>query len=229
MQIELSDQIIDALREAFAPLIERLIDEKVEQRRPLLLSVNDVAEQLSCSRASVYGLIHGGHLEAVRTGRTYRIAATTIDDYVEELTRPSYQREIVRTRSAVGRGRSGSASSRKSEPMRSDVLSASRPPRQPRPKREKRVSKEEFAEMRWTVDELAERWWGPESARALLDAAGVEMNDVGAEGQTFRYGDLLTWVDENKEGFHEWLEKFDPYLNQHSDNAGEANVEKSSD
>ncbi|MGH9920355.1 MAG: excisionase family DNA-binding protein [Nitrososphaerales archaeon] len=47
----------------------------MEQRRPLLLSVSQVADELSCSRASVFGLIHGGHLEAVRTGRSYRLAS----------------------------------------------------------------------------------------------------------------------------------------------------------
>jgi len=74
MQIELPAQVIDALRDALTPVIERLIDEKVEQRRPLLLSVTQVADELSCSRASVYGLIRGGYLAAIQTGRTYRVA-----------------------------------------------------------------------------------------------------------------------------------------------------------
>lgn len=86
MQIELPDSIIDVLREALTPVLDLLITERVEQRRPLLLSVTQVAEELSCSRTSVFGLIHGGHLEAIQVGRGYRVATVTLQNYVEELT-----------------------------------------------------------------------------------------------------------------------------------------------
>ena len=49
MQIELPESVRDALRDVLTPVIERLIDQRVEQRRPLLLSVSQVAEELSCS------------------------------------------------------------------------------------------------------------------------------------------------------------------------------------
>ena len=84
MQVEIPDDVIDSLRDALSPLIERLIDEKVQQKRPLLLSVSQVADELACSRQSVYGLIRGGHLEAIRTGGRYRVASAVLDGYVDE-------------------------------------------------------------------------------------------------------------------------------------------------
>jgi hypothetical protein len=54
MHIELPDEVIESLREALTPLVDRLIDERVEQRRPLLLTVTEVAGELNCSRASVF-------------------------------------------------------------------------------------------------------------------------------------------------------------------------------
>jgi excisionase family DNA binding protein len=170
MQIELPDQVIDAVRDALTPVIDRLIDERVEQRRPLLLSVTQVADELSCSRASVFGLIHGGRLEAIRTGRTYRVATATLQQYVDELSRPSYERDIVsarRTRTRAPRQAGRGPSNSRQAPATS-VLPATRPPRAPRPK-QKKISKKEIADMRWTVAEFAERWWGMEAAAALLE------------------------------------------------------------
>jgi len=65
--------------------------------------VTKVANELSCSRVSVYGLIYGGHLEAIRIGRTYRVATATLQDYVEELTKSPYEREVVTARSRLPR------------------------------------------------------------------------------------------------------------------------------
>ena len=95
MQVEIPDDVIDSLRDAFSPLIERLIDEKVQQKRPLLLSVSQVADELACSRQSVYGLIRGGRLEAIRIGGRYRVASAILDGYVDELAKPTYRREVV--------------------------------------------------------------------------------------------------------------------------------------
>ena len=90
-----------------------------------------------------------------------------------------------------------------------NLVPATKPPRQPRPKKH-RVSKEELAEQRWTVDQLAQRWWGPESASALIERSGVALSDEGSKEETFRYGDLLEWAELNHEGFEEWLQEFDP-------------------
>ena len=103
MQIEIPDELIDALRDSLTPLVDRLIDEKVEQRRPLLLSVPQVAEELGCSRSSVCGLIHGGHLEAIQMGRSYRVTTETLVRYAEELGKPRYERSVVTASHQVGR------------------------------------------------------------------------------------------------------------------------------
>jgi excisionase family DNA binding protein len=222
MQIELPDEVIEALRNVLAPVIERLIDEKVEQRSPLLLSVTQVADELSCSRAAVFGLIHGGHLEAIHTGRTYRIATAVLREYVEELSKPTREREVItasntRARPAYrapsqSRGNSRQASS-------TSLVRATRPPRAPRAQRAKaqKVSKEEIAERRSTVAEFAESWWGLESATALLERSGIALTD-GSDGQsTFRYGDLIEWMENNTAAFDQWAEEFDPVLNPSGD------------
>lgn len=221
MQIELPDEVIDVLRDAFTPLLERLIDERVEQRRPLLLSVTQVAEELSCSRSSVYGLIRGGYLEAISVGRSYRVTTATLHAYVEELTKPRYEREIVtarsgRTRATTTGARSNSGRSRQTPPA--SVVAATKPPRSPRPKQQK-MSKEEAANKRWTVAQFAEHWWGLASATALMERSGVALTEDADGQQTFRYGDLVEWMETNDAQFKQWLEKYDPVLKQGNDRA----------
>jgi excisionase family DNA binding protein len=216
MQIEIPDELLlDALREAFTPAVERLIDEKVEQRRPLLLSITQVAEELSCSRGSVYSLVHGGSLEAIRTGRTYRVATVTFQEYVDELTKPTREREVVSARSRPSPARRTATSSqrvRSRQPTATSVVEAPRPPRSPRLKKRK-ISKQEIAEERCTIAKFADRWWGIESAKALLDQSGVVFTE-GSDGEmTFRYGDLIEWMEHNEAAFHQWAEEFDPVLN----------------
>jgi len=189
MQIEIPDPVLDALRTALAPLIEHLIDERVEQRRPLLLSVSQVAEELACSRPSVYSLIRGGYLEGIRTGRTYRVATTTLHRYVEELAKPIYERNVVSATRSKG-SRPTPATS---------VLAASRPPRSPRP-RQPTLSKEEIANQRCTVAEFAQRWWGLQSARSLIARSGLGLSEETGEA-TFRYGDLIEWMQHNQQEF----------------------------
>ena len=70
------------------------------------------------------------------------------------------------------------------------------------------------AESRWTVTQLADRWWGFDSANALLLRSEVVMEEDSVRGSTFRYGDLLIWVDANPEDFSQWLHEFDPVFNQ---------------
>lgn len=215
MQVDIPDQIIDSLRDALTPVIERLIDEKVQEKRQLLLSVTQVADELACSRASVYGLIRGGHLEAIQVGRTYKVPSEVLLRYVEELTRPKYQRTVISSsatgmppRRAKRPANRRSPSSTVPEP---NLVPATRPPRQPRPKKQ-RVSKKELAEQRWTVSQLGQRWWGTESASALIQRSGVVLSEESSEDLTFRYGDLLEWTDNNHEQFEQWVEEFDPFF-----------------
>jgi excisionase family DNA binding protein len=191
VQIEVPDQVVDVLRDALGPLVERLIDEKVQQKRPLLLTVSQVAEELGCSRQSVYGLIRGGHLEAIRTGGRYRVASAVLEEYVDELTRPKYQREVVD-------GQLVRTRRRKPPPTPTTVLSPTKPPRQPRPKPPKRPSKQEIADSRMTLAELGDIFG--ESASELLVMAGADVADDG----TFRRGDVLAWMEEDRERYEEW-------------------------
>jgi len=217
MQVDIPDQVIESLRDALVPVIERLIEEKVQEKRPLLLSVSQVAEDLSCSRASVYGLIRGGYLEAIQVGRTYKIPSETLLRYVEELLKPKYERNVVTARANVGssvrtrKTPSRSGSHRVSpEPL---LVPATKQPRSPRQKT-KKMSKKELAESRCSVPELAERWWGQESATALVQRSGVALARNGTEEATFRYGDLLDWVANNGDQFEQWLQDFDPVFNR---------------
>jgi excisionase family DNA binding protein len=191
VQIEIPDQIVDALRDALGPLVERLIDEKLQQKRPLLLSVNQVAEELACSRQSVYGLIHGGYLEAISTGGRYRVASAVLNEYVDELSRPKYQRDVVDAQRVQ-------AHRRKPPPPPTKVLSATKPPRQPRRRPPKKPSKQEVADGRMTLTGLGDIFG--EWASELLAMAGVALADDG----TFRRGDVLAWIDEDRERYKEW-------------------------
>ena len=215
MQIEVPDQIIDALRDALIPVIDRLIEERVEQRRPLLMSVNQVAEELSCSRGAVYGLIHGGHLEAVRSGRSYRVATSTLHKYLEELTKSSYERQVVSAVSGPAKSSRPPTRAHRGRTLpvpAASLLPASKPPRAPRPKSVKKLSKAELAESRCTVTEFAERWYGKESAIALLETSDVALTEETDGERSFRYGDLLDWKDNHEAEFQQWLEEFDPVL-----------------
>ncbi len=218
MHIELPDEVIESLREALTPLLDRLIDERVEQRRPLLLTVTEVAGELNCSRASVFGLIHGGNLEAIRMGRTYRVATATLVRYVGELAKLPAEREVVSARNE-----------RTSPPRRSapdltkprpaslvSALPATNRPRVPRPKQVK-VSKQDVVESRFTVAELADRWWGMESARALLDRSGIELTNDTDGHDRFRYGDLVEWMEGNRDQFDQWVTEFDPHLKRRTE------------
>jgi excisionase family DNA binding protein len=219
MQIEIPDTVIDALRESLTPILDRLIEERVEQRRPLLLSVTQVAEELNCSRASVFGLIHGGHLEAIRTGRSYRVATANLHEYVEELTKPSYDRAVVSTRTRpqlTARPARRTDRVERRQAHTATVLPATRPPRSPRPKKESGMFKKEIADGRCTVAEFAERWWGMESAIALLDRSGVVQTDGPIGPPTFRYGDLIEWMESHGSEFEQWLEEFDPTVRRRS-------------
>jgi excisionase family DNA binding protein len=47
------------------------------------LKVEEVAELLRVSKMSVYRMIHGGQLEAVRFGRNFRVPERAVDDYLK--------------------------------------------------------------------------------------------------------------------------------------------------
>jgi excisionase family DNA binding protein len=62
-------------------------DEAVVEK--LLLTVQDVAEMLSISRAKLYELLGGGVIESVKLEGSRRIPREALDEYVERLRRAS--------------------------------------------------------------------------------------------------------------------------------------------
>lgn len=47
------------------------------------LTVAEVAAQVRVSKMTVYRLVHGGELEAVRVGRSFRVSEQAVRDYLE--------------------------------------------------------------------------------------------------------------------------------------------------
>ncbi|MBA3619486.1 MAG: helix-turn-helix domain-containing protein [Acidothermales bacterium] len=56
--------------------------------RPLsevkFLTVAEVAAVMRVSKMTVYRLVHGGELPAVRVGRSFRVAEQAVHDYLRE-------------------------------------------------------------------------------------------------------------------------------------------------
>ena len=56
--------------------------------RPLsevrFLTVAEVASVMRVSKMTVYRLVHGGELPAVRVGRSFRVPAQAVDDYLRD-------------------------------------------------------------------------------------------------------------------------------------------------
>lgn len=52
------------------------------QQRVRYLTVAEVAEQMRVSRMTVYRLVHGGDLPAVRVGRSFRVPQDALDAYL---------------------------------------------------------------------------------------------------------------------------------------------------
>ncbi len=53
-----------------------------KESRTQFVTVAEVAEQLRVSNMTVYRLVQGGQLPAVRVGRSYRIRADDVDRYL---------------------------------------------------------------------------------------------------------------------------------------------------
>lgn len=50
----------------------------------LLYTVDEAAEALGCSRATIYGYVLSGDLPSVKLGRLRRIPATSLVDFVDQ-------------------------------------------------------------------------------------------------------------------------------------------------
>ena len=216
MQIEIPDELIDALRDSLNTSCR-----SADRRKGGAAKATASVRAPGCRGAGVQPLV------CVRPN-TWRAPRSDSDGaqlpgYIRNpgaLCGGTWQTALRTLRSD---GVPSSRSSRGSQPhgrratSRSTTVAslvpATRAPRGPRPK-QTRMSKEELAESRWTVTQLADRWWGFDSANALLLRSEVVMEEDSVRGSTFRYGDLLIWVDANPEDFSQWLHEFDPVFNQ---------------
>lgn len=54
----------------------------MSSERVRYLTVAEVAEMMRVSRMTVYRLVHGGELPAVRVGRSFRVPADALDAYL---------------------------------------------------------------------------------------------------------------------------------------------------
>ncbi|MFY0406823.1 helix-turn-helix domain-containing protein [Solicola sp. PLA-1-18] len=48
------------------------------------LTVAEVATQMRVSKMTVYRLVHGGDLEAVRVGRSFRVPEHAVEEYLRK-------------------------------------------------------------------------------------------------------------------------------------------------
>lgn len=48
------------------------------------LTIAEVASMMRVSKMTVYRLVHGGELPAVRVGRSFRVTESAVDDYLRK-------------------------------------------------------------------------------------------------------------------------------------------------
>jgi excisionase family DNA binding protein len=51
---------------------------------PKFLTIAEVAAMMRVSKMTVYRLVHGGELPAVRVGRSFRVAEKDVDEYIRK-------------------------------------------------------------------------------------------------------------------------------------------------
>lgn len=55
-----------------------------QQRHDDFMTVAEVAAIMRVSKMTVYRLVHSGELPAVRVGRSFRVPAGAVDDYLRQ-------------------------------------------------------------------------------------------------------------------------------------------------
>ena len=213
MLLELSEE---EFRHAVGPLLDRLIDEKVEQRRPMLLTPKQVAYELSCSVTSVYGLINTGALEAIEWGRSRRVATEVLQAYVAALATPQNRWNPAPPVTAAAlpklqrRLRPSTPPSRRATPDIRPARLATASPRRPRAgttvtAAERRAAKVAAdARMHAPVDitELARIYEVPEErVRQFLAQTGLMLHDGAPILQ-----DLLAYMKDESPAYHAFLD-----------------------
>lgn len=54
--------------------------------RPSFLTVAEVADAMRVSRMTVYRLVHAGEMPAIRVGKSFRVPASALEQYLAQAT-----------------------------------------------------------------------------------------------------------------------------------------------
>ena len=54
--------------------------------RPSFLTVAEVADAMRVSRMTVYRLVHAGEMPAIRVGKSFRVPASALEQYLVQAT-----------------------------------------------------------------------------------------------------------------------------------------------
>jgi excisionase family DNA binding protein len=150
-----------------------------EAESPKMLDVNRAASYLGVSTSFIRNSVYQRSVVHYKLGGRVMFRREDIDRFVDQ-----NKRELPDIVAWQLKGRRGKS-------PRTPTLVATKAPRSERP-RPPKMTKQEIADTRWTVAEVAERWRGPDSATALVERAGIAVT-AGPVGQaTFRYGDLIS-------------------------------------
>lgn len=198
------------LRDRLGDVATPTIAQPVVTSDPKLLDVRAAANYLGVSTSFIRNLVAQRSVVHYKVGGRLLFRIEDIDQLVDRNKRdlPDLAPRQLQSR----RGKSPRNPTPKAKPARAV---------RPTPLR---MSKEEIAERRWTIEELGERWYGRDSATGLIERAGVALAEGGDGRPVFRYGDLVRWMEGNGAEFAHWLEEFDPALKGGSGQKG-ADVE----
>ena len=183
-------------RLAAAPTLHQALPP--ESSDPKLLDVQGAASYLGVSTGAVRNPVAQRNVEHYKIGRRVMFRPEDIDRYVDQNKRELPDVTPWQLRSQRGNSPRKPAVKEKPTPNRAS--------------RARRPSKAEIAESRCTIPQFADRWWGVESAKALLERAGASLTRDASGQDTFRYGDVVAWMESNHEAFEQWLADFDPSL-----------------
>ena len=190
-------------RIADAPALVETASPKGDESR--LLDVSGAARYLGVSAGFIRNQIAERRMVHYKLGGRVMFRREDIDQFVDQNKRE--RPDIVAWQLQGRRG--------KSPRTPAPPAIKARSVRSTRPK----MSKQEFAEKRWTMAEFAEHWYGLDSTTALLERAGITLTEDPSGQATFRNGDLISWMESNKAQFEQWLEEFDPILKRQPDKA----------
>jgi excisionase family DNA binding protein len=162
-----------------------------------MLDVNGAANYLGMSTSFVRNLVVQRSVPHYKLGKRVMFRREDIDRFVDENKRG--HADEVAWQLQGRRGKSPRTSARETPRSARSKLSKPRKP-----------SKQEVADRRWTISEFSEQWYGVDSTMNLLQRAGITLTSDGTGQETFRNGDLVTWMEANTTEFERWLQEFDP-------------------